>query len=246
MRPPKKQPAPLAPSTKISPTTGCQHFTTAVPMESLPALTSMVVQSITSKHNSKKTARAAMLITYRQRVTAGSTYKGVNGDKKRRAFPPGLRFTAGNPTRRTFDPAVSAHKAISHVCLGSNYPEGPPLPPVNCPNGVRSQIYFPSCWDGVNLDSANHQDHMSYPLGNRPDSGVCPDSHPVPMISIFYEFIFGTGDFASQWHGSGQPFVYSNGDTTGYGLHGDFVCTRSINLKFWIANDFPLLVEWVG
>ena len=154
-------------------------------------------------------------------------------------------MTAGNPTRRTFDPSVAAQKAISHVCLSGNYPEGPALPPVNCPDGLRSQVYFPSCWDGVNLDSANHQDHMSYPMGEHYDSGVCPDSHPVPMISIFYEFIFGTGDFASKWHGTEQPFIYSMGDTTGYGFHGDFVCFHSTNLENGLLTTF-LLVQWLG
>ena len=142
------------------------------------------------------------------------------------AFPAGLRMTAGNPELRSYN-ATEAQEAISHVCLnyaGGGPPQGPALPTVNCPDGVRSQVYFPSCWDGVNLDSPNHQSHMSYPVGGHPDSGVCPDSHPNPLISIFYEFIFSTGDFANDWYGSGQPFVFSMGDSSGYGFHGDFVC----------------------
>jgi hypothetical protein len=137
------------------------------------------------------------------------------------AFPPGFRMTAGNPNLRTYNSSSLAQQAISHVCLGGSVPEAGPLPPSNCPDGVRSQVYFPSCWDGVNLDSANHQDHMAYPSAF--NGGVCPDSHPQPVISVFYEFIFSTGNFANMWYGSKQPFVYSMGDDTGYGLHGDFV-----------------------
>jgi len=29
--------------------------------------------------------------------------------------------------------------------------------------------------------------------------------------------------FADDWYGNSQPFVFSNGDPTGYGFHGDFV-----------------------
>ena len=137
------------------------------------------------------------------------------------AFPPGFRMTAGSPERRDYT-GLKNEKAISHVCLGGGIPEAAPLPNVKCPGGIRSQIYFPSCWDGKNLDSDDHQSHMSYPMGNNFNSGVCPDTHPIPFISIFFEFIFSTADF--KWPDPNQqPFVYSMGDTTGYGLHGDFV-----------------------
>lgn len=29
---------------------------------------------------------------------------------------------------------------------------------------------FPDCWDGVNLDSANHRDHMAYSVADGPDA----------------------------------------------------------------------------
>ncbi|MCJ1431025.1 hypothetical protein MMC27_000375 [Xylographa pallens] len=154
-------------------------------------------------------------VYYEQRVT----YPG----KSLTAFPAGFRMTAGNPELRAYNQTVQ-QEAISHVCLnynGGGPPQSAGFPTVNCPDGVRSQVYFPSCWDGVNLDSADHQSHMAYPLGGHPDGGQCPDDHPVPMISIFYEFIFGTGGF--EWYGSEQPFVFSMGDNTGYGFHGDFV-----------------------
>ena len=131
-------------------------------------------------------------------------------------------MTAGNPERRDYD-ASAAQQAITHVCLqgpgGDHVPEGPALPSKPCTNGVRSQVYFPSCWDGKNLDSANHQSHMAYPSSY--NGGKCPDTHPNPMISIFFEFIFDTAKF--EWYGDTQPFVYAMGDTTGYGLHGDFL-----------------------
>lgn len=42
------------------------------------------------------------------------------------------------------------------------------------------------------------------------------------MFSLFYEAWFGIGDFSSRWDGTDWPFVYSPGDTTGFGFHGDF------------------------
>lgn len=148
------------------------------------------------------------------------------------AYPAGFRMVAGDPKRRTYDATDMAQKAVSHVCLGGTEPEQGPLPKSNCKDGLRSQIYFPSCWNGRDLDSGNHRDHMAYPEGEHYDSGKCPETHPVPMVSIFYEFIFDTGAFANNWYGNSQPFAYSSGDRTGYGFHADFVSfQRHMTLK---------------
>jgi len=46
---------------------------------------------------------------------------------------------------------------------------------------------------------------------------VCPESHPVALFSIFYEFFFNTGGFKD------NKFAFANGDGTAYGYHGDFI-----------------------
>jgi hypothetical protein len=84
---------------------------------------------------------------------------------------------------------------------------------------MRAQVFFPSCWDGKNLDSSDHMSHMSYPIGAYND-GYCPDSHPVHLISLFYELVTPTGDFP--YHGA-SSWSFSNGDQRGLRFHGDFV-----------------------
>ncbi|KAK4993470.1 hypothetical protein LTR50_000400 [Elasticomyces elasticus] len=141
------------------------------------------------------------------------------------AFPKDFRMVAGDPFKRNFTGDFAA-RAVSFACLDYN---GPPtaetnkLPDRNCPNGLRAQVYFPSCWDGVRLDTPDHKSHMSYYNDTSYDNGHCPPSHPKHMISIFYEIIYQTNLFADKWHGSGQPFVFAQGDATGYGFHGDFL-----------------------
>ena len=78
---------------------------------------------------------------------------------------------------------------------------------------------LPGCWDGVNLDSANHKSHMAFPAGV--DNGLCPPSHPVHLITIFYEVLFNVAHFNGL--NDGGRFVLANGDPTGYGLHADFM-----------------------
>ena len=41
-------------------------------------------------------------------------------------------------------------------------------------------------------------------------------------MGLFYEFLYSVDPFSGQWYGDSQPFVYAQGDDTGYGLHGDF------------------------
>ncbi|OQU99815.1 hypothetical protein CLAIMM_05396 [Cladophialophora immunda] len=154
-------------------------------------------------------------VYYLQRAGDGETLK---------AFPPGFRMVAGNPFKRTGGDDF-ATQAISYNCLDYNgpaKPETPNFPNYNCPDGLRSQVFFPSCWNGKDLDSPDHSSHVSYPA-NSYNSGPCPADFPVHLISIFYEVIWDTGKFADQWYGNEQPFVWSMGDPTGYGGHGDFV-----------------------
>ncbi|KAI0823488.1 WSC-domain-containing protein [Trametes gibbosa] len=151
-----------------------------------------------------------------------------NGPKNEKvhAFPPGLRMVAGDTTRRTYNASSFADQAVSYVCLDysgahnndPDWAERPDFFDHNCPDGMRAQVFFPSCWDGKNLDSADHKSHMAYPIQNY-NSGDCPDSHPVHLVSLFYEMFVSVDQF--EYHGKGT-WVLANGDTTGDGHHGDF------------------------
>ncbi|TVY25082.1 WSC domain-containing protein [Lachnellula hyalina] len=135
------------------------------------------------------------------------------------AFPEGFRMVAGDPMLRSYSD-TNEQNAITFACLGTNTPETNGFPNIKCPDGLRVQVFFPSCWNGVDLDSANHKSHMAYPSGS--DHGSCPGNF-TRLVSIFYEVIWNTPDFDGLWYGDSQPFLLSSGDQTGYGYHGDFV-----------------------
>ncbi|EJD47475.1 WSC-domain-containing protein [Auricularia subglabra TFB-10046 SS5] len=148
-----------------------------------------------------------------------------NDAEKLHAFPEGFRMLAGNPALRSYNPDDVAQNAVTHVCLGGpENGEWPWLPKANCPNGLRTQVFFPSCWNGKDLDSPDHKSHVSYP--SKFNNGKCPESHPVRLVSIFFEVMWDVNEWADQWwnaDGLGHPLVLSNGDPTGYGFHGDFL-----------------------
>ncbi|KAF5361399.1 hypothetical protein D9758_006256 [Tetrapyrgos nigripes] len=143
-------------------------------------------------------------------------------------FPEDFRMISGDPTLRTLDPSSFAQQAITFLCLdfsgqSTRFNELPVNK--NCPSGIRSQINFPSCWDGVNVDSDDHRSHVAF-LSTGPDNGTCADPRfPVTLPRIFMEVYWITQDFDKQRDEAltpSQPFVFSNGDPTGYGYHADF------------------------
>ncbi|KAF7333849.1 WSC domain protein [Mycena venus] len=74
----------------------------------------------------------------------------------------------------------------------------------------------PACWDGENLDSADHVSHTAFLSGL--DNGACPAGF------LFFEVTWNVADFSGRWNSSVDkwPFVYSTGDPTGFSWHGDF------------------------
>ena len=104
---------------------------------------------------------------------------------------------------------------------------------------VHFVIRFPSCWDGINLDSADHKSHMAYPVFGTSAEGNntvrCPADHPVAIPEVSYHYSYAVTDANADpisktsrgWRlssdnytvgeSAGGMFVYG-----GYSLHGDW------------------------
>ncbi|KKY36456.1 hypothetical protein UCDDA912_g03527 [Diaporthe ampelina] len=150
-----------------------------------------------------------------------TVYYLTNG--KATSFKPGFRMTVGDPNFRTAE-QIKKYPSLIYTCLQTAYTRGADttgFPTGTCAAGIMVSLRFPTCWDGKNLDSADHQSHTAYPVNNQ-----CPSTHPVTIPQVFYEAIWDTRQFndKSLWPADGsQPFVWSFGDKTGYGSHGDYV-----------------------
>ncbi|RLN88147.1 hypothetical protein BBJ28_00013687 [Nothophytophthora sp. Chile5] len=136
-------------------------------------------------------------------------------------FPDGLKMLAGNPKLREAGDSIE-QRAITWVCIDydNSHPEQQGIPNFKCPDGLRGQVNFPMCWDGVNYDSDDHKSHVAY--ATELDGGSCPDGWQK-MVKIFYEAFYSVDKYDDEWDGDQHPFVLSNGDRTGYGFHGDFL-----------------------
>ena len=75
-------------------------------------------------------------------------------------FPKGFKMVTGNPVDRSQKDTLEA-QAMMWTCL--NYAQGShavgAIPNTHCPENLRMQIVFPSCWDGKNIDSEDHKSH---------------------------------------------------------------------------------------
>ncbi|GEK20388.1 DUF1996 domain-containing protein [Cellulomonas xylanilytica] len=146
------------------------------------------------------------------KVVAGTEqtiyYKaGIIDYKKVVPFPQGLRYLVGSmtATKEEFRTAPGAVEGFE--CGNSSFNWDIPA---SCPIGSQLNVRYqaPSCWDGVNLDSANHKSHMAYPV-----NGECTASHPVAVPMI---------EFKLSWPADGNMSDVRFSSGRGFSFHYDF------------------------
>ncbi len=144
---------------------------------------------------------------------------GYNGVKPAdiKAPPKGLRMLVGNPR------AVNSTEIqrTTYKCLSNGVTKYKSIPNCAVGDAVQLLIDFPQCWDGKNLDSPNHKDHMAF--ASNATNG-CPASHPVaiPEISLNMTYKITTANQATNWRLSSDNYV-KNGLNAGYSGHADWV-----------------------
>ena len=129
----------------------------------------------------------------------------IDGKSTATAFKPGFRMLVGDASSRS----TSYAKKVCHRCMpksGDNSnincgsPDAQTLPKSFCVGGIRSVITFPTCWDGKNLDSADHRTHIAYPNKNDSfGSGTCPATHPVKIPQVMLEVMWDVSDTGARF-----------------------------------------------
>ena len=144
-------------------------------------------------------------------------YRPGKKDKtKVKPFPAGLRMITGNSRATTPQKigVVSWGCGANGIVYLHQY-----LP--NCSAGYDLVLYvwFPDCWNGTTLDSADHKSHMAFAV-----NGACPAAYPVPVpqlvLSVHYPVRGGSGLYlASGGKYSGHAdFMYGWDDAVLAGL----------------------------
>ncbi len=102
--------------------------------------------------------------------------------KRQAAAPPrGMRMIAGD--MHAHEP--QSMRVTSWQCVGrGRMTQFSVLPACRVGERLGSWVRFGDCWDGRNLDSADHKSHLVYaPIaGSR--RGTCPSTHPVAIMRV--------------------------------------------------------------
>ncbi|KAI9101737.1 hypothetical protein DFS34DRAFT_428315 [Phlyctochytrium arcticum] len=166
------------------------------------------------------------------RALRGNNPKGAPGfpppNPRKNGGPSAPKTSVQDPQSKKYgnlplDEVVKSQWGLGFTCLtksgpqegatARNYiPQG-----MKCDAGLRLEVTFPSCWNGKDIDSPDHQSHLRYP--SNVDDGECPPGFQTRLPTMFFETIWDINPIAN----SKGRLVLSNGDATGYGYHGDFM-----------------------
>lgn len=159
---------------------------------------------------------------------------GVDDLDSIQPIPQGLVMIAGD-MRATPEAPQSFSIARWHCQTWESSDAGNPrfsatIPECVEPDRLRADIFFPSCWNGVDLDSADHKSHLAYPVSEN-GRDVCPASHPVPIVRVSYHYAFPVkpehSDPATRssrgWQLASDMYVVSSERPGGASLHGDWM-----------------------
>ncbi|SNY50208.1 DUF1996 domain-containing protein [Paractinoplanes atraurantiacus] len=157
--------------------------------------------------------------------------EGVRDDliAQTQPFPLGLRIVAGNAKATGPADNTIARWSCLHAGEVGSSPNF-----VTCPAGTMLESYldFPHCWDGVNLDSADHKSHMAYPVNN-----ACPASHPVVVPKLRQVMRYPV---------NGNPANFRLASGPGYTMHGDFFNAWPVDELARRVNDCIRIIVKCG
>ena len=146
---------------------------------------------------------------------------GVANSLAFQAPPLGFKMIAGNASNTPDTPQNTQY--IRWQCLDgateTALTPNQPYIPVCQPNDMLFlTLQFPQCWDGVNLDSPNHQSHTAYSA-----DATCPASHPVAIPQISYLISFKTGEQGTAgWRVASDSYPVSPKTPGGHSIHADW------------------------
>jgi hypothetical protein len=114
---------------------------------------------------------------------------GTHDTTKLHAIPFGLKMVAGDAMATK----AQSKSVAGFQCRieGQGQTVGKQALPPQCGSKalLEASVVFPNCWDGKNLDSADHKSHMAYA-----NNFVCDSAHPVqvPQLTLAERFTPGT------------------------------------------------------
>jgi hypothetical protein len=170
------------------------------------------------------------------------TYSSADEISKIVTLPAGLKMIAGYNM-------ASPGSPTNYYWYCETTPVTPSQTIVACPVGehIIVRLEFPSCWDGKNLDSADHRSHMSYVEWDA-NTGKphCPATHPVHIPEYTIGIWFPNDGSSASWHLSSDQMpgmTHASGST----FHADWFGAWDPQIEsVWVKQCVNLLRDCVA
>ena len=145
------------------------------------------------------------------------------------SMPHGLRMIAGVGSATTVEDTNGSIRwhcdSWTNQCQNS-------IPACAVGDTVELTVFFPSCWDGINLYLPD-QSHMTYPIPVLDDNDewvhACPASHPTNFPRISMNINYGVTEALAPfgdsrlWRLASDKYTVNDTIPGGYSAHGDWM-----------------------
>ncbi|MXO87048.1 DUF1996 domain-containing protein [Altererythrobacter aurantiacus] len=170
--------------------------------------------------------------------------------------PRGLRYVFG---RTMSGPGPGDHVYFKCMNVDGKY-DSLPEAARNCPSGrqIGAVVASPQCWNGTELDSADHRSHMAYMQRDR-NTGqqACPSTHPYTLpqftMGVWYttdDTLDRSGDLSTSrqtWYFASDRMEGKTWLPSGHTFHADwFGAWDDDVLKTWNDNCIDKLLNCAG
>ncbi|VXC87914.1 DUF1996 domain-containing protein [Sphingomonas sp. 8AM] len=203
-----------------------------------------------------KVVRPDYVVIYYKRLPEDSPQCKTMG-KACVALPRGMRYIFG------YNMATDKAEHFYFNCDGPTATSGayPDLVTAakNCPAGNRigAVVAGPQCWDGKNLNSADHRSHVGYPDFNDRGQLLCPANLPyvIPTFSLGAWYTVDDNlDRSGEWKPGTQTWSLSSDNMPGMPakrpgstFHADWMgAWDDATMKAWIDNCINKLLTCNG
>lgn len=183
-------------------------------------------------------------IYYKRRPASDPKCSLASGDPQAEGncvgLPNGLKFVFGYDMVTNKAPTGAAYFNCieGQGSTQGHYPSIPAAIPF-CRTGGRigAVIHAPQCWDGKNLDSPNHRDHVAYMSYGSWGYPKCPSTHPyvIPEFTLQAWYSIAPGDDLNLWKFTSDAMrpELPNGST----FHADWFGAWDNNvMSMWMDN----------
>jgi hypothetical protein len=163
----------------------------------------------------------------------------IKGELK--TLPRGIKMLAGDPANSLETTWLQAKKKAVFYCGNAldGVVSSASIPVCESGDDLRFKIFFPECWNGVDLDSPDHKSHLAYAYTgdyNKFPATNCPSTHPVRIPQIGYLIVYPSASYITTASLRLSSDSYDAAFPGGLSAHADY-------MEAWMTPFFDMIMN---